>query len=147
VDDNDLTLRNLTYRLFVEHGRAPTIEEVSGSLGWRVDEVHEGWRRLHDEHALVLQVDRPEIRMANPFSAVPTAHRVWAAERWWFANCGWDALGICAALHADGKVETSCPDCGEPVNITVRDQRPEETGLLLHCLLPASRWWEDIGFT
>jgi hypothetical protein len=147
VDDNDLALRNVTYRLFVQHGRAPTIDELSRSTGWGFDAVHEGWRRLHAEHALVLQPARPEIRMANPFSAVPTAHRVWAAERWWYANCGWDALGVCAALHADGQIETSCPDCGERVDIAIRDGHPEQSGPLFHCLVPASRWWDDIGFT
>jgi len=25
-----------------------------------------------------------------------------------------DAFGICAALHVDGRIETTCPDCGEP---------------------------------
>ena len=147
MDEEDIALRNLTYRLFVQEGRAPMVEDVSRSIGWGADAVKEGWRRLHNEHALVLQPGHLEIRMANPFSAVPTAHRVWAAERWWYANCGWDALGVCAALHADGQIETSCPDCGEPLSITVRDQRPEDAGLLFHCLIPASRWWDDIGFT
>ena len=48
--------------------------------------------------------------MANPFSAVPTAYRVLARDRWWYANCAWDAFGVCAALHADGRIETSCAD-------------------------------------
>jgi Alkylmercury lyase len=49
--------------------------------------------------------------MANPFSAVPTAYRVHAVGRWWYGNCAWDAVGICAALHVDGSIESSCPDC------------------------------------
>lgn len=146
VEDWDLGLRNLTYRLFVQLGRAPTIEEVSETAGSDVEEVRRGWERLHDEHALVLQADRSEIRMANPFSAVPTAHRVRATGRWWYANCGWDALGVCAALHVDGDIETSCPDCGERIHIEVRDGR-SDPHLLFHCLVPASHWWVDIGFT
>jgi hypothetical protein len=147
VDDSDLRLRNLTYRMFVELGRAPTVEEVSRSNATDLEAVRIGWERLHREHALVLQADRAEIRMANPFSAVPTAHRVWAAGRWWYANCGWDALGICAALHADGDIETSCPDCGEHIAISVRDEQTDDSSLLFHCLVPASQWWDDIGFT
>lgn len=147
VDDDDLGLRNLTYQLFVELGRARTIDDVSRANGSSVEAVQRGWERMHHEHALVLQAGAGEIRMANPFSAVPTAHRVRAANRWRYANCGWDALGICAALHADGDIETSCPDCGERVAIAVRDQRPHDPSLLFHCLVPASRWWDDIGFT
>ena len=36
----------------------------------------------------------------NPFSANPTPHRVLAVGREWYANCGWDAFGILAALAA-----------------------------------------------
>ncbi len=110
-------------------------------------QVQEGWRRLHGAHALVLNPATAEIRMANPFSAVPTAYRVQANGRWWFANCAWDAFGICGALHVNGRIEASCPDCGEAIAIEVRDQRPDGETLLFHSLLPARRWWDDIIFT
>ena len=85
--------------------------------------------------------------MANPFSAVPTAHRVTAAGRTWYANCAWDAFGVCAALHADGHVSSSCPDCGEPIEVDVADARPARDDLVFHVLVPARRWWDDIVFT
>ena len=85
--------------------------------------------------------------MANPFSAVPTPFRVHADGRWWFANCAWDAFGICAALGVDGRVETTCADCGEPIAVAVRDRRPDDEGLVFHSLVPAVRWWDDIVFT
>jgi hypothetical protein len=148
VDDRDLDLRDLTYKLFVELGRAPTAADVADAWGSStIADVDAGWRRLHDAHALVLNLATSEVRMANPFSAVPTAYRVQAAGRWWYANCAWDAFGICAALHGDGRIETSCPDCGEPIAVAVRDQRPDEDRLLFHCLVPAARWWSDIVFT
>lgn len=137
MDQRDLELRNLTYRLFVEQGRAPTAAEVGRAAGLRIADVHAGWRRLHEAHALVLNPAMIEIRMANPFSAVPTAHRVHVSGRWWYANCAWDAFGICAALHADGSIESSCPDCGQLIAIEVRDQRPVDGSALFHCLVPA----------
>jgi hypothetical protein len=146
VDDRDLELRNVTYRLVVELGRAPSADEAAAAAGLTREELEAGWRRLHDEHALVLD-PQTELRMANPFSAVPTAHRVHADGRWWYGNCAWDAFGICAALHADGRIETSCPDCGEPIAVEVRDERPDDESLLFHCLVPAERWWDDIVFT
>lgn len=142
MKDTDLELRRLTYAFFVEHGRAP----VAAELG-EPEEVVAGWRRLHAEHAVVLNPATDELRMLNPFSAVPTTYRVQAGGRWWYGNCAWDALGICAALHADGRVETSCPDCGEPLVIAVRDERLDDGSLLFHCLVPASHWWDDIVFT
>jgi alkylmercury lyase-like protein len=147
VDESDLELRSLTYGLFVELGRAPTRVEVAAAAHVAEGDVLNGWRRLHDAHALVLNPATAELRMANPFSAVPTSYRVRADDRWWYANCAWDAFGVCAALGSDGWIESSCPDCGEPLAIDVRDERPDDTSLLFHCLVPAARWWDDIVFT
>jgi len=142
MDSSDLDLRRRTYTFMVESGRAPTAEE----LGDR-DEVVAGWRRLHDEHALVLNPATDEIRMLNPFSAVPSAFRVHAGDRWWYANCAWDAFGVCACLHVDGRVEASCPDCGEPIAVELRDRRPDDESLRFLVLVPARQWWDDIVFT
>jgi len=109
--------------------------------------VVEGWRALHDAHALVLEPDTDAIRMANPFSAVPTPYRVYAQERWWYANCAWDAFGIPAALGVDGRFESVCPDCGEPYAVEVRDKSTDRPDLVFHVLVPAASWWADIVFT
>jgi hypothetical protein len=147
MEQADVGLRNATYLLFVELGRAPAASAVADRLGLDLSDVLAGWRRLHDAHALVLDQHTDEIRMANPFSAVPTAYRVQAGGRPWFANCAWDAFGICAALHMDGTIETSCPDCGEAIFVRVTNERPDDGTLLFHCLVPALRWWDDIVFT
>jgi hypothetical protein len=146
VDQADIELRNATYGLFVELGRAPTIDEAAGATGMAAQEVEAGWRRLHEAHALVLDLPRAEIRMANPFSAIPTPHRVHAAGRDWYANCAWDAFGICVLL-GDGRIETTCPDCGEEIRVEVRGNRPDDEGLFFHCLVRAAHWWDDIVFT
>src|SRR5687768_8269494 len=137
----DLVVRNRTYARFVELGRAPAAEEVGEPA-----EVRWAWQRLHDAHALVLD-ESGAIRMANPFSAARTPYRVQAAGRSWYANCAWDAFGICAALHVDGRIDTICADCGDPVTVEVRDMRPDDPSLLFHSLVPAGRWWDDIVFT
>lgn len=146
VDEEDRRVRNATYRLFVEVGRAPRVEEVAQVEGLGATDVDAAWRRLHDAHALVLHPNG-EIRMANPFSAVPTTHRAFAAGRPWFANCAWDAIGICAALHSDGDIETSCPCCNNGIELSIRAGRPSDESLLFHCLVPAQSWWDDIGYT
>ena len=147
MDSDDVALRNMTYGLFVELGRAPTTDDVAALVGIHPDEVWAGWQRLHEAHALVLQSNARELRMANPFSAVPTAYRVFADDRWWYANCAWDAFGICAALHSDGRVEASCADCGDPITVHVRNANPDDASLLFHCVVPAVQWWDDIVFT
>jgi alkylmercury lyase-like protein len=147
MDDGDLALRNTTYRLFAELGWAPSAAEVAAHDGRDVAEVRDGWRRLHDAHALVVDPASGELLMAHPFSAVPTRHRVKADGRWWYANCAWDAFGICAALRVDGCIASQCPECGDCLRVTVADGQPDADSLLFHCLVPASHWWEDIVFT
>jgi Alkylmercury lyase len=129
----DLDLRNRTYSEFVRLGRAPRAEE----LGPR-DDVLAGWRRLHDEHALVLDGD--EILMANPFSAVPTPYRVEAGGRSWYGNCAWDAFGICTLL-GQGRIEHR--DIVMEVDYGV----PDDRSLVFHCEVPAAHWWDDIVYT
>lgn len=147
MDELDLALRNLTYRLFVDLGRAPSADEAAAAAHLAPDAVLAGWRRLADEHAIVMNDTADALLMANPFSAVPTQHRVEVAGRSWFANCAWDAFGICAALDADGVITTSCPCCGDELAVEVRDRRPRDQELLFHCLVPASHWWDNIVFT
>jgi hypothetical protein len=142
MDEGDLALRNQTYALLVELGRPPLAAEVGPA-----EHVRAGWQRLHEAHALVLASDQRELLMANPFSAVPTLHRVEAGGRSWYANCAWDAFGICAALGTDGRIESECPDCGEEIIVEVRGGRPRDESLLFHCLVPAGHWWDDIVFT
>jgi hypothetical protein len=148
MDEFDLRIRNEIYSSFVRDGLAQTPAETASALGLPEQTVEEALRRLHDAHALVLQPDGREIRMLNPFSAVETPYRVEAGGRSWFANCAWDALGIPAALHTDGRIECGCPDCGERLELEVR--KGELVGgadLLVHFVVPARRWWDDIGFT
>jgi len=147
VDAADIDLRNATYRRFVELGRAPTADEMATTLGLdTAAAVVDGWWRLHDAHALVLD-PAGAIRMANPFSSVPTSFRVEADGRSWYANCGWDGFGIGAALGVDSTIHTECADCHEPLELVVTGGRPDDTDLVFHVPVPAAEWWVDIGST
>lgn len=146
MDAEDVDLRNATYGRFVELGRAPTIDEVAEVTDRTAGDVRAAWRRLHDAHAIVLD-ERGDIRMANPFSAVPTTFRVHAAGKDWYANCGWDSFGIGAALHVDSSIDTECADCHEPVRVRLLDGQPDDIDLIFHVPVPAIDWWQDIGFT
>ena len=147
VDEIDVLVRNVTYDQFVRRGQAPTIAEVAAALSLKALDIAASWRRLHDAHALVLHSATGDLLMLNPFSMAPTAYRVQAGERWWYANCAWDAFGVCAALGVDGRIETWCPDCAGRLVVRVASQRPDDITLLFHCLVSAAHWWDDIVFT
>ena len=148
MDESDLRIRNHLYSSFVCDSNARTPAQTALELALGVDDVRDAYRRLHEAHAIVLEPDGESVRMLNPFSAVETQHRVEANGRSWWANCAWDALGIPAALDGDGRVESPCPDCGETLELEVCDgQLVRGAELLVHFVVPARRWWDDIAFT
>ena len=148
VDAFDLDVRRHVYFSVVANGLPPTTSETAAALGAGEAAVAAAYRRLHDAHALVLHPGTTEVWMANPFCFAPTPHRVRAGARVWTGTCCWDALGIPGALHGDGRVDTECACCGEPLRLEVVDGELAHGGdLLAHILVPARRWWDDVGFT
>ena len=96
--DFDSQVKVSVYRHFADTGEAPSTVDIAGRLGCTSAEVVDAFTRLRLQRVLLLEEDGATIRMAPPFSGVPTPHRVESAGRWYFANCAWDALGIPAAL-------------------------------------------------
>jgi hypothetical protein len=148
MDGFDLDVRRHVYFSIVANGRPRTTSEAADAFQVGESEVADAYRRLHDAHALVLFPGTTDVWMANPFCFAPTPHRVTAGGRSWTGTCAWDALGIPAALHGDGRIESVCACCDEPVRLEIRGgELVEGRELLVHILLPARQWWEDIGFT
>lgn len=144
-----LELRLVVYRHFVETGSAPSRAELVQAVG-AVELVDGLLRELHDRHMLVLD-DRPgrkgEVRMALPFASEPTKWRVATSQGAWWANCAWDSLAMLAALHSDGRIESTWMDTGERVDVTVTEGVLDHAEGYICFPLPASRWWDDIVFT
>jgi len=149
MDDDTLlrTVRLAIYASIQQRGVAPAAADVAIAHHLELRSVEEAYRALARSHVIVLQAGTLDIWSAPPFSAVPTAFRTIAGRSSWYAPCAWDAFGVCAALQVDGRIEASCPDCGEPIAVEVHDGRPDADSLLFHCLVPAARWWDDIVFS
>jgi hypothetical protein len=136
------------YRSFIEESRAPMAVEVAGKLGLSPERVVEGFRSLHDDDVIALVPGTDLIWLAHPFSAVDSPFTVASGKDRWDGICVWDALGILALLERDGTVTTACPDCGEPLELEVKDGAlVEGRGLVAHYGVPAARWYEDVGYT
>jgi hypothetical protein len=145
--ENDIQIKMAVYRHFAERGQRPSPGDVAKRVGSDVQSVLEAYQRLRAQRLLVLEEDGSSIRMASPFSGVPTQHVVEAAGVQYFANCAWDALGVLAALHKPGTIHSRCEQSGEPFHLDVGLQGPEASSWLFHCLVPAAKWWDDIVFT
>jgi len=145
--DLDTRIKLAVYRHFAETGRRPSPEDVAARADVGADRVLDAYPRLRAQRVLVLEADGSSIRMAPPFSGVPTQHVVAVGGVRYFANCAWDALGIPAALQRAGQVNSRCEQSGEPFRLEVGLEGPEPSSWLFHCLVPAARWWDDIVFT
>jgi hypothetical protein len=143
----DDTVRLAIMRMFVDEARPPAQNELASMVAMPQADVEASLRRLADAHVIVLAPGTPLVWMANPFSALPTPFEVRSRDRRWWGNCIWDSLGVLAAIGTDGEVCTSCPDCGEPLRLEVRDGEIGGDAGVVHYATPAAQWWDDIGST
>ncbi|MDX1435950.1 MAG: organomercurial lyase [Anaerolineales bacterium] len=136
------------YETIAQTASPPSSAEVAVSLAAPVDRVEAAFQELAKKRLLVLEPgSSSHIRMAPPFSGVETPFKVNLETQTYYANCVWDALGVPAALHRDGVVNTSCPDCGAAMTLQIRDGKPVPQDCAVHFAVPAAHWWDDIVYT
>ena len=151
VDDAafDLDVREAIATAIRARGEIPTIARTASDLGADADAVRASFDRMISAHVFIPKRGSSEILSYNPFAAERTDFRVRSAGRDWWALCGWDAIGIPAALGAAGTVETTCADCGERIVVDIdRDgTATSNAGAVLHVGVKAIDFWKDIYFT
>jgi len=145
--DFDTRVKLAVYRITAESGTIPPIETVAAKVSAQRETIREAYQRLRSSRLLLLEPDGVTIRMAPPFSGVPTQHQVHVDGIDYFANCAWDALGIPAALHRPGTVRSRCEQSFEPLTLAIEADGPGQSDWLFHCLVPAAKWWDDLVFT
>lgn len=143
----DVRVKLAIYSHFAETGRRPEVTDVAREAEVEEAQAIASFQSLRAQRLLLLEPDGVTIRMAPPFSGVPTQHRVEAGGIEYFANCAWDALGIPAALHRPARVLSRCEHSHEPLDLAVGVDGPEASDWLFHCLVPAAKWWDDLVFT
>ena len=142
-----LAVKMAIYAAFAETGRRPSPSDVAGRTGVSVDDVRRAFAEPRAQRVLLVESDGESIRMAPPFSGVPTEHVVESGGISYFANCAWDSLGIPAALHRPAVVRSRCEATHEPYVLEFSADGPEPSDWLFHCVVPAAKWWDDIVFT
>src|SRR6266550_1723614 len=148
AEDLDTTVKLAVYSITAESGAVPMSAEVALTTNIAEDDVRTAFARLHAKRLLVPEPGNPSrIRMAPPFSGIPTAFPVEALGKRYYANCVWDAFGVAAALHADAIIPTADGFSGEPLTLEVKSRAPIEQLSVAHFAVPAAHWWDDIVFT
>jgi hypothetical protein len=139
----DWTVRNAVYAAILERTVPLTADETAAALGFSPDDVRAAYERLNDRHALFLTPGSHDVRMAHPFSGVPTAFRVEVGDRAYWANCAWDTLGIPAALHADARIEAPLGEGGS-IRFGIEAGHVRGWDGVVHFPLPVRRWYDDL---
>lgn len=145
-DSFDSSLRLCTYRHVVATAKAPTVAQSAAAMGSTEAAVRAAYERLSKSHALMLQ-ENGELWRVAPFSAVPTAFPVEVGGRTYYANCIWDALGIPAMLAQDALIPASCACCNLDMGLRVERGALLPRQGLIHIVVPARKWYEDVVFT
>ena len=136
-------MRNAVYATILDRAVPPTADEIAATLGVCSDDVRSAYERLNRRHALFLTPGSHDVRMAHPFSGVPTAFRAEVGDHTYWANCGWDVLGIPAALHADAQIEAPIGD-GKSIRFAIEAGRLKDWDGVVHFPLPFRRWYDDL---
>jgi len=139
-------VRRAIYSIVSDTGAVPDAGALASATGLSIDDVRDALVALAESHVIVLEHDRRAIRFAAPFAAGDTGFRVTAAGRTYSAPCAWDSFGIAAALHADADIDALCAGSGVPIRCGVRASRAYGNAIV-HLLVPAAHFWDDIVYT
>ena len=145
MENFERSVRTFVITKLRDSGEAPTLGELAAALGASEDSLRGALHSLAADHRLALVPGTDRLWMAHPFSAIPSDFLVTIGDRHWFANCVWDGLSILALL-GDGTLETHSPATGEPITLTGSVGRVIGRALV-HFVVPAQHFWDDIGFT
>lgn len=148
-------VRHFVYNHFADTTHPPSVDETARHFNISIAEATELYKELHNRHAVFLEPETFAIRIAAPFSGIPTDFKVHANGKTYFANCAWDMLGIPAALHTDAVIEAVCTEGNETVQLEIRNGNIAqaavpgggESNLIVHFPLPFARWYDDLVFT
>ena len=148
MNDFERRVRASVYTSFRDRSRPPSAAELSDTLGASPGEASSALRNLADEHCLVLVPGTESIWMAHPFSGTETDFLVTIGDRRWYANCVWDGLAILALFgeRSGGSLDTRSPATGEALRFEVSQGAVHGPGIV-HFLVPARRFWDDIAYT
>lgn len=147
ISEFDLQVRFRIYRFFADNCRAPSYQEVADFLDAEKEDVRVSFHKLHDHHMIFLEPGADSIRMANPFSAIPTNYKVISGNKRWWANCAWDSLGIAAALKIDVQIEAGYLDNQEIAELQVKQGVVDGKNHVIYFPLPCRQWYDDLIFT
>lgn len=140
-------LRRFIYDELIANGLPPSTERIAEHFRTPRDVAKTALADMKIGKTVLVHPTTGEIWMAGPFASEPTPYQITRGTTRWWANCAWDLLGVAWLLGPPVRLQASCTDCSLTFDMEVGTDGPPPSDWVVHFLLPARRWYEDIGFT
>jgi alkylmercury lyase len=144
------------FHLLLDEGRPVSAARLAEVVAGDLDRV-EGTLALLDRLGRIRRDQTGAVTGSHGLSITPTRHelllehRNGQARRYW-TWCAWDAVGILAALDANGRIRSTSPSSGAPIQLDFHHGQPRnpEPELVVFfadsdCCAPASAAGHDSG--
>jgi hypothetical protein len=146
LDARDMRIH--VYDHIVTRGQPPSSREIAEHFGVERADALQALRTMKIGKTILPHPESGEIWMAGPFASSPTHYNVIGRDTHWWANCAWDMLGVAVIVKEPVRIEARCTDCAAPMTFEVDARREAiKDDSVVHFLVSAAHWYDDIGFT
>src|SRR6266508_403605 len=119
--------------------REPNLPDLGGGRAFEHTLLARALDRLVDDHRPGIAARQGRLRRdpagavsgSHGLSLTPTAHELLlenpaGRERQYWTWCAWDAVGILAALDASGRIRSTSPSSGAPIQLDFHHGHPRD---------------------
>ena len=117
------------FRLLLDDPRPVSPTRLSETLATEPDQVERTLARL-DQQGRIRRDQTGAVAGSHGLSLTPTPHELIleqkrGRERRYWTWCAWDAVGILAALDASGRIRSTSPSSGAPIQLDFHHGHPQ----------------------
>lgn len=124
------TLLAMAFHLLLDDSRPVSPVRLAEALGSQPERV-ERTLALLDRQGRIRRDQRGAVTGSHGLSLTPTPHELTleqrsGQERRYWTWCAWDAVGILAALAASGRIRSTSPSSGAPIQLDFHHGSPRQ---------------------
>ena len=140
-------LRRFIYEEILANGTPPNTDRIAAQFGVDAADARRSLAAMKIGKTVLIHPKTGEVWMAGPFAASQTSYEVSRDGKRWWGNCAWDMLGVATLVGFPVTVRGSCEDCGDTLLLEIESREQKMPDWIVHLLVPARNWYDDVGFT
>lgn len=149
LSEIQVQVRQMITRKFLDDGYMPPLSVLARAFNKTESEMADTLRELAANKALVLHPHVPEVWIAHPFCASPNSFWVEDinAQRGWWSNCTWCAMGVAALVKRDVRLYSRWGGEAKPFLLEIIDGVLCDSDFVVHMAQPVVRLWDNVIFS